>query len=82
MRIITIIANILILGLFIYSKLLPHKGKLSNRYRSVFNFFNNIFSPIFNFLKKFFKPKEVGQMIAIDLTQVVLLIILLLIVNT
>ncbi len=82
MRIMPIIANVLILGLFIYSKLLPHKDKLSNKYRNVFNFFNNIFSPIFNFLKKFFKPLEVGQGIAIDLTQIVLLIVLLLIVNT
>ena len=82
MRIMPIISNVLILGLFIYSKFLPHKDKLSNKYRNAFGFFNNIFSPIFNFLKKFFKPLEVGQGIAIDLTQIVLLIILLLIVNT
>jgi hypothetical protein len=77
-----IIANILILGLFIYSKLLPHKDKLSNKYRNAFNFFDNIFSPMFNFLKKIFKPIEVGQSIAVDSAQIVLLIILLLFVNT
>jgi hypothetical protein len=81
MRIIPIIANIFIVGLFLYSKLIPHKDKLSSHYKGVFNFFNHIFSPIFSFLKRIFKPIQVGQGLSIDFTQIVLLIILLLIGN-
>lgn len=77
-----IIADIFIVGLFLYSKLLPYKDKLNNQYRGVFNFFNSIFFPILNFLKSFIKPFQVGQGLAVDMTQLVLLILLLFITNT
>ncbi len=76
------IANILIIGLFLYSKLLPYKDKLNPKYKSVFDFFNKIFTPILNFFKRFIKPFQVGQGLAVDMTQIVLLIILLIILNT
>jgi len=74
-------ANVLIVGLFLYSKLLPYKDRLGGQYVGIFRFFNNIFTPIFNFLKRFFKPMQVGQGLAVDMTQIVLLLVLLLIIN-
>lgn len=78
---IRIIINVLIIGLFLYSKLLPHQDKLNGQYKSTFNFFKNIFQPILDLLKKVIKPFQVGQGLAVDMTQIALLIILLLINN-
>lgn len=78
MYILHIIINVLIVGLFLYSKLLPYKDKLSGQFKSIFDFFNSIFTPILNSLKSLFKPFEVGQGLSVDMTQLVLLIILLL----
>lgn len=76
-----ILINILIVGLFLYSKLLPYKDKLSPNYKKVFDFFNGVFNPIFNLLKKVFTPYPVGGGIGVDMTQIVLLIVLLIILN-
>jgi hypothetical protein len=81
MHIIKIFIQILIVGLFLYSKLLPHKDKLNPQYRSIFDFFNSVFSPIFNFLKTMIKPFQVGIGLAVDMTQIVLLIIFLMLLN-
>lgn len=75
------IVNVLILGLFLYSKLLPYKDKLNSKYKGIFDFFNKIFSPIFIFLRRFVKPFQVGAGLAVDLTHVILLVILLIILN-
>lgn len=81
MRIIPIFINILIVGLFLYSKLLPHKDKLKPQYKKIFEFFNGLFSPFFNFLKKRIKPFQVGIGLSVDVTQIVLLIIFLIFLN-
>jgi hypothetical protein len=78
---ISYLANIFIIGLFLYSKLLPYKDKLNNQYKGVFNFFNTLFAPILNFLKRFINPFQVGHGIAVDMTQIILLILLLIIAN-
>ena len=72
--ILHIFVNVLIVGLFLYSKLLPYKDKLTGQFKSYFDFF----TPVLNSLKSFFKPFEVGIGLSIDMTQLVLLIILLL----
>ncbi len=74
-----IFLNVLIIGLFLYSKLLPYKEKLTGQFKTAFNFFNGIFTPILNGLKSMFKPFQVGQGLSVDMTQIVLLIILLLV---
>jgi uncharacterized protein YggT (Ycf19 family) len=79
--ILVIIANVLIVGLFLYSKLLPYKDKLNPQYKSIFDFFSKIFSPVFNFLKRYIKPFQVGHGLAVDMSQIVLLIFLLMILN-
>jgi uncharacterized protein YggT (Ycf19 family) len=75
--ILKILLNVLIIGLFLYSKLLPYKDKLNNQYKGIFNFSNSIFGPILNFLKDFIKPFQVGVGLSVDMSQIVLLIILL-----
>ena len=80
-KIIPILINILIVGLFLYSKLLPYKDKFNPEYKKIFDFFNNIFSPIFNFLKNIVKPFQVGLGLSIDMSQIVLLIIFLMLLN-
>ena len=80
-KIIPILINILIVGLFLYSKLLPYKDKLNPQYKKIFNFFNSIFFPIFNFLKNIAKPFQVGLGLSIDMSQIVLLIIFLMLLN-
>ncbi|MCD0473376.1 YggT family protein [Flavobacterium sp. EDS] len=81
MTLIKLFIQILIIGLFLYSKLLPYKDKLSPQYKKVFDFFNSIFSPIFNFLRTIVKPFQVGIGLSVDMTQIVLLIIFLMLLN-
>ena len=76
-----ILISILIIGLFLYSKLLPYKDKLNPKYKKIFDFFNTIFSPIFNFLKNIIKPFQVGVGLSVDMSQIVLLIIFLMLLN-
>lgn len=80
-KLIPILINILIIGLFLYSKLLPYKDKLNPQYKKIFDFFNRIFSPIFNFLKKITKPFQVGVGLSVDMSQILLLIVFLMLLN-
>ena len=68
----------LIVGLFLYSKLLPYKDRLDQRYKKTFDFFSKIFNPILNFLRGVFKPTQVGSGLSVDMSQIVLLIVFLL----
>jgi uncharacterized protein YggT (Ycf19 family) len=72
-----ILICVLIVGLFLYSKLLPYKDKLNHQYKGIFNFFDALFTPIFNFMRKYIKPFQVGFGLSVDMTQIVLLILLL-----
>jgi hypothetical protein len=80
-KLVPIIVNVLIVGLFLYSKLLPYKDKLNPQYRKIFDFFSSIFSPIFNFFKNKIKPFQVGIGLSVDMTQLVLLVIFLMLLN-
>ncbi len=71
--------NVSIIGLFLYSKLLPYKDKLSPQNKSFFNFFNSFFTPVLAFLRRFIKPWVVGSGLSVDMTQVILLLLFLLI---
>jgi len=73
-----ILINVLIVGLFLYSKLTPYKNRLTGKYLKTFNFFEGIFNPLLNFLKKIAKPAQVGNGIAVDMSQIILLFLLLL----
>lgn len=79
--IIPLILNVLIVGLFLYVKLLPYKDNINNQYKGVLSFFNGIFTPTLNFLRKFIKPFQVGQGLSVDLTHIILLLLLLLFLN-
>ena len=76
-----ILLSLLIVGLFLYSKLLPYKDKLNPQYKKIFDFFNSIFTPIFNFLKNLVKPFQVGIGLSVDMSQIVLLIVFLILLD-
>lgn len=80
-KLIPILINILIVGLFLYSKLLPYEDKLNPQFKKIFDSFNRIFSPIFNFLKNIVKPFQVGLGLSVDMSQILLLIFFLIILN-
>jgi hypothetical protein len=75
------ILNTFILGLFLYSKILPHKSNLDNKFKGAFNFFDSIFTPALLFLKKYIKPVKLGSFLQIDLTEVILFLLLLILLN-
>lgn len=77
--ILYIIINVLILALFLYSKLTPYKAKLTGKYQSIFTFFERLFEPILNLLRKIANPAQVGNGIAVDMSQIILLILFLII---
>ncbi|MEO7769084.1 MAG: hypothetical protein ABIS01_16755 [Ferruginibacter sp.] len=70
--------NILLIGLFLFSKLLPYRDRLNPQYKGVFNFFSSIFTPLLNGLKTIIKPFVIGLNLSLDMTQLVLFIGLLL----
>lgn len=72
----------LVLGFFLYIKLVPFKDKLDAKHLRVFIFFDRLFQPILNFLKHYLKPYKVGNGIALDLGQVVIMLVLLLFIVT
>ncbi len=74
-----LILNFMIIGLFLYSKLLPYKDRLQGQYSSLFSFFNSVFEPITKLMRKFIKPVQVGQALFVDVSQILLLILLLLV---
>ncbi len=74
---IYLFVNVLIVGLFLYSKLTPYKDRLSGPYLKVFNFFDAIFKPILAIFKPFAPPAQVGTGISVDMSQILLIIILL-----
>ena len=74
-----VFVNVLIIGLFLYSKLNPYKDRLTGNFLNIYNFFNNIFTPILTLLKKIAKPFQVGNGIAVDMSQIILLLLLLII---
>ncbi|MDR1153711.1 MAG: YggT family protein [Bacteroidales bacterium] len=71
--------NLLIIALFVYIRLIAYKDRLRGGYLKTFIFFDKIFNPALHLLRKFFKPLQVGNGIAVDMAQIVLLILLLLI---
>jgi uncharacterized protein YggT (Ycf19 family) len=81
MLLLKLFINILIVGLFLYSKLLPYRDRLTGQFKSVFEFFNGIFTPLLNGLKSLVKPFQVGTGLSVDMTQIVLLLLLLLLNN-
>lgn len=76
--VIWVLLNVLIIGLFLYSKLLPYKDRLDQRYKGAFDLFSKLFNPVLNFLRGVFRPAQVGSGLSVDMSQIVLLMVLLL----
>lgn len=75
---IYIFLNLLIIALFVYSKLTPHKARLGGKFLKVYNICERIFEPVLNLLRVIAKPMQVGTGLAVDMSQILLLLILLL----
>jgi uncharacterized protein YggT (Ycf19 family) len=76
-----ICVDVLIVALFLYSKLKPHQQNLTGTNKKVFDFCNTILSSLLRLLQRFAKPAQVGRGVAVDMSQIVLLILLLFILN-
>jgi YGGT family len=79
--IVHLLFHFCIVALFLYSKLLPYKDRLSPQYAQYFSYAERLFSPILDFFRSVVKPFEVGTGLSIDMSQILLLIILLFLVN-
>ncbi|QHI37705.1 hypothetical protein IMCC3317_30860 [Kordia antarctica] len=79
MILLKLFACFLIVSLFIFSKLQAYETRISPKYKTYFGMMTSILKPILNVFSKFFKPHKVGNGLALDTTQFVLLILLLLI---
>lgn len=73
----TLFINVLVVGLFLYSKLLPYKDRLNGNYKAAFDFFDRIFSPLLNWLRQRVRPHQVGTNLFVDMSQFIILLILL-----
>ncbi len=71
---------VLIVSLFIYSKVGSFENQISEKYLKIFTIIKSIFKPVLNFLKTLFKPYKIGVNLFIDTSQIVLLILLLIII--
>lgn len=80
--ILSFLSSILIVGLFLYFKLLPYHSRLSNPHQRIYRFLEKIFKPVLNLLSSFIKPLQIGQGLSIDLAQLVLLVLLLITINS
>lgn len=78
---ILLLINVLIVALFLHTKLTPHKIRLTDSYLRIFNFFEAIFNPILNLLRKIAHPVQVGNGIALDMSPIFLLGLLLISLN-
>ncbi len=77
--IVKLLVSVLIVGLFLYSKLHVHESKLSPSFMKVYQPIKSLLLPILQFLNRFFKPYKIGHGLSIDVSQIVLLIALLII---
>ncbi len=76
---IFLFVSTLIVGLFFNSKLTPYKASLTGNYLKAYLFFDGIFNPLLSVLRKLTKPTQVGNGIAVDTSQIILLILFLII---
>lgn len=67
----------MVLGLFIYTKLINYEHLLAPNFKNGFAKIKGIFQPIFKFLGRAFKPYKVGNGLSLDMAQLAFLLILL-----
>lgn len=79
MVILKILSGVLIVALFIYSKVNAHESKISIKYSKAYQLIKSILNPILNLLRKVFKPHQIGNGLFIDTSQIFLLVLLLII---
>lgn len=78
---LSFIISVLIVGLFLYTKLTPFKQQLKPNYKKAFGIFENLFEPLLGLVKTVIRPHQVGSGIALDMSQIVILTLLLIVLN-
>lgn len=79
MAILQLFSAILIVALFIFSKVNFYENKISIKYKKAYSIIESILKPILDFLKTVFKPFQIGENLFIDTSQIILLILLIII---
>lgn len=79
MVLLKLCAGLLIIALFLFSKLYAYEARILPKYKKGFGYIILVIKPILKAFSQFFKPHQVGNGIALDTAQFVLLILLLLI---
>ncbi len=74
----TLSINLLIIGLFFYSKTWNYQAQLHPQFKRVFDVLDKMLTPILDFLKGIIKPYEIGTGVSVDMSQFILLALLLL----
>jgi hypothetical protein len=77
--ILKVLSFLLIICLFIYSKLQNYEAHLAPNFKNSFGRIKGGMKPILGFLGRFIKPYKLGASISIDAAQLVLLVLLLII---
>lgn len=80
MILLKIAAFVLVIALFLYTKLRAVENQLDQKYQGPFKIISSIMSPVLGFFRGLIKPVQIGYGLSIDLSPFILLIILLLIV--
>lgn len=57
---------------------MPYKDRLNPKYKSIYSFFETLFTPVLKALRSIIKPVVVGQNLSVDISQVILFVLLLL----
>ncbi len=76
-----IILSMLLLLLVVYLRVQPYGDRLFDRHKSIYAVGDYCFARILRFLKERFKPLTIGVGISIDLSQVILIAIILMAIN-
>jgi hypothetical protein len=71
------ILALVILCLFLYTKIKPVKNNLNPSLKKAYSYIEIFFDKLFNFMGKIIKPIVIGTNVSIDISQIIILIILL-----
>jgi hypothetical protein len=71
------ILALVVLGLFLYTKVKPVKNSLTPNLKKAYSIIEIFFDKVFNFMGQIIKPVAIGTNVSIDISQIIILIILL-----
>lgn len=72
-----VLVDIMLVALFLYARLLPHKDKLDAKHKRYFDMADKLFGWVLKSMEGSLKPYKVGEDLAINISQVALFALLL-----